>query len=167
MLDIGSAMTVADFGCGSGHYVIEAAKRVGKGGRVYAIDIQQEMLGFVRAQAAMEHLSNIETIWADLEMPDATRLKENSVDVVIISNILFQAENKKQIVQEAFRVLKPGARAVVIEWNTDGQPIAFGPPITSRISSQNAKDLFKEEKFNLDKEFDPGDNHYGLIFKKS
>ena len=107
MLDLTPSMIVADFGCGSGHYVIGAAKKVGKSGKVYAVDIQQEMLSFARSQAQMIGLNNVETIWTDLEMPDATRLKENTVDLVIISNILFQAENKNQVIKEALRILNP------------------------------------------------------------
>jgi len=165
-LDLAPQMAVADFGCGSGHYVIGAAKKVGKQGKVYAIDIQQEMLGFVRSQAQMAGLNNIETIWTDLEMPDATRLKENVVDLIIISNILFQAENKNQVLKEALRILKPGGRLVIIEWNIGEQESKLGPPVNSRISSQNAKTLFEGAGFSFVKEFDPGEHHYGLIFKK-
>ena len=166
MLDLAPQMSVADFGCGSGHYVIGAAKKVGKSGRVYAIDIQQEMLSFVRSKAQMAGLSNVETIWTDLEMPDATRLKENTVDLVIISNILFQAENKNQVMKEALRILKPGGRLVVIEWNIGEEKSKLGPPMDARISPQNAKMLSEEGGFSFVKEFDPGEHHYGLIFKK-
>ncbi len=166
-LDLGPAMTVADFGCGSGHYTIEAAKKVGKSGKVYAIDIQQEMLSFVRSQAKLMGLINIETVWADLETANATNLRENSVDLVIISNILFQAENKKQVIQEAFRILKSGGKTAIVEWDIENQTGAFGPQIEKRITSQNVKDLFAESGFIFEKEFNPGEHHYGLIFKKS
>ncbi len=166
MLDLTSPMAVADFGCGSGHYVIGAAKKVGKSGKVYAIDIQQEMLSFVRSQAQTAGLNNIETIWTDLETPDATRLKENTVDLVIISNILFQAENKNQVLQEAFRILKTGGRLVVIEWSVGEQGSKLGPLMDARISLQNAKTIIEGAGFSFVKEFDPGEHHYGLIFKK-
>jgi ubiquinone/menaquinone biosynthesis C-methylase UbiE len=165
-LDLEPAMTVADFGCGSGHYTIEAAKKVGKTGKVYAIDIQQEMLSFVRSQAKLMGLTNIETVWADLETVKATNLRENSVDLVIISNILFQAENKKQIIQEAFRILKSGGRTAIVEWDIENQIASFGPQMEKRITSQNVKDLFAESGFMFEKEFNPGEHHYGLIFKK-
>lgn len=166
ILDLYPPMVVADFGCGSGHYVIAAAKQVGKAGRVYAIDIQKEALETVRSQAKLEHLTNIETIWADLEMPEATRLREDSIDLVIISNILFQAENKNQICREALRILKSGSgRAVVIEWSkTDNGKI--GPPAESRVFPEDVKKIFEEAGFIFIKEFDPGESHYGLIFRK-
>jgi ubiquinone/menaquinone biosynthesis C-methylase UbiE len=166
MLDLAPPMVVADFGCGSGHYVIGAAKKVGKSGKVYAIDIQQEMLSFVRSQAQMVGLNNVETIWTDLEMPNATRLKENTVDLIIISNILFQAEDKNQVLKEALRILKTGGRMVVIEWNIEEQGSKLGPIMDARISPQDAKTIFEGAGFSFVKEFDPGEHHYGLIFKK-
>lgn len=166
ILNLEPAMAVADFGCGSGHYVIEAGKKVGKAGKVYAIDIQKEMLSYVRAKAKSEGLANIETIWTDLELAESTRLKNDSVDLIIISNILFQAENKKQIVVEASRILKIRGRTVVIEWDIENQPNSFGPPMDSRIPAQAAKDLFANAGFLFEKEFNPGNHHYGLIFKK-
>jgi ubiquinone/menaquinone biosynthesis C-methylase UbiE len=167
VLGVSPQMVVADFGCGSGHYTIEAAKKTGKYGKVYAIDIQQDMLGFVRSQAQLQNLSNIETIWTDLEKPKATGLKENSVDFVIISNILFQAENKIQIVQEAFRILKTGGKAGVVEWDIENTPGAFGPNMEARISKETTKKIFGEAGLTLEKEFNPGDHHYGLVFKKT
>lgn len=166
ILGIMPGMAVADFGSGSGHYVLEAGKKVGKIGRVYAIDIQKEMLSYVRSHAQQMGLSNIETIWTDLEKTEATRLKNDTVDVVIISNILFQADNKDQVVKEAYRILKSGGRAAAIEWDTEQANSSFGPPMNSRISQQAAKDLFSGEGFYFEKEFKPGDHHYGLILKK-
>lgn len=159
-------MAVADFGCGSGHYSIEAAKKVGKAGKVYAIDIQEEMLGFVRSQTKSLGLSNIETIWTDLETPNSTRLRDGSVDLVIISNVLFQAEDKNQIIQEAFRILKPGGKVAVIEWDTKSEDAKFGPPLDARINPEKARALFEGIGYVLEKEFNPGNHHYGFIFKK-
>lgn len=166
-LDLKPGMAVADFGCGSGHYSIEAAKKVGKSGKVYAIDIQQDMLGFVRSQAKIEGFSNIETIWTDLETPEATRLAPSTVDLVFISNILFQAEEKNKVLEEASRILKSGGRAVVTEWSIEDQPGKIGPPMDSRLSKDAAKKLVESMGFVFEKEFDPGDHHYGFIFKKT
>lgn len=165
-LGVEPPMVVADFGCGSGHYSIEAAKKVGKAGKVYAIDVQQDMLGFVKTRAKTEDLINIETIWTDLETPDSTRLASASVDLVFISNILFQAEDKNKILQEAFRILKSGGRVSIIEWDIENQPDKLGPPLDSRVSRDTAKNLLESAGFVFEKEFNPGDHHYGFVFKK-
>lgn len=159
-------MVVADFGCGSGHYTFAAAKIVGKEGIVYAIDVQKELLQLVKNAADINHVKNIEIIWADLEEQNGSRLAGGLVDVVIISNILFQADSKEEIVKEAFRVLKNNGIAAVVEWGEAEKEIKFGPAREKRISKEECERMFLQEGFKLDKEFVAGDGHYGLIFKK-
>lgn len=158
-------MVVADFGCGSGHYTLACAKVVTKTGTVYALDIQQDLLKSVKSSADLNNFRNVEIIWADLEAPEGSHLVKDSVDVVIVSNLLFQAENRGQIAKEAFRVLKNGGRAGVIEWDVSEKG-KFGPALSQRISKEKSQALFLQEGFRLEKEFQPGDNHYGLIFIK-
>lgn len=162
-LEIEPGMIVADFGAGSGFYTIAFAKRAGENGKVYSFDIQKNMLEVIRSKARLNRLLNIEVVWADLEKIGSTRLKEKSVDLVFVSNILFQTEDKKSLLEEAKRILKPGSRAVVIEWEKD--QLKFGPPLSRRISSEESQKLFLENGFRLDKEIYAGEYHYGLIFK--
>ena len=157
-------MVVVDFGCGSGHYTIAAAKRVGEKGRVYAIDIQRDLLQAVKSTAELNNLKNIEIIWADLDLAQGSRLADNSVDFVIISNILFQSENRQQIAKEAFRILKDKGRVAVVEWARENEKT--GPPMKNRITKEETQNIFLEQGFKLEKEFQPGENHYGIIFKK-
>src|SRR3989344_7745125 len=88
-LELTPGQTVADFGCGSGHYSILAAKRVGANGKVYAFDVIAQALEALRSRATLERLRNIETIRANIEQIGGSKLKENSVDAAIIANILF------------------------------------------------------------------------------
>jgi FkbM family methyltransferase len=164
MFDLEPGMVVADFGCGSGHYTIAAAKRVGEKGRVYALDIQKDLLQAMKSTVELNNLKNIEIIWADLDLSQGSRLADNSVDFVIISNILFQAENRQQITKEALRILKDGGGVAVIEWDREGGKT--GPLLEKRVAKEEARNIFLEQGFKLEKEFQPGDNHYGLIFKK-
>lgn len=163
--ELDPGMVVADFGCGSGHYSISAARLVGNSGTVYAIDVQKELLQSVKSQAKIRNLKNIEIILANLEIPGASRLADGSVDFVIISNILFQAENREAVVKEVCRVLKNHGEAAVIEWGKENEKI--GPPMEKRIKKEDAQALFFNEGFKLEKEFSAGEHHYGLIFKKS
>ena len=158
-------MVVADFGCGSGHYTIPAAKRVGERGRIYALDVQKDLLQAVKSTAELNNLKNIEIIWADLDLPQGSRLADNSIDFVIISNILFQAEKREQIAKEAFRILKNNGKVTVIEWEKTEEKT--GPASEQRVAKEEARNIFLEQGFKLEKEFQPGDNHYGLIFRKS
>lgn len=164
-LEIEPGMVAADFGAGAGFYTVELAKKVGEGGKVYAIDIQKHMLDIIRSKARLNRLLNIETIWADLENVNSVPLKENTVDLVLISNILFQVEDKENLLKEAIRLLKPGGKVVVVEWRKN--QLKFGPPPDRRISSQDVQKLFSENGLKLDKEVYAGEYHYGLVFKKA
>ena len=157
-------MQVADFGCGSGHWVIPLAKQIGSQGKIYAVDIQKEALEAVRSQAKLEHIDSIETIWADLELPGATKLKDGIIDLIIIANILFQAENKTNVLQEALRILKPSGRLMLVEWDMS-QTIA-GPSMANRIPRQEVETLLAKVGFIFEKEFSAGSQHYGLLFRK-
>ena len=91
-LEIRPGMVVADFGCGGGYFSIPAARLVGEGGKVFAVDVQKQAVDHVRSRANLDHLLNVETVWADLETPKGSRLHDAAADLVIIANILFQAE---------------------------------------------------------------------------
>ena len=69
-------MHVADLGAGSGHYTLAAAKKVGESGRVYAIEVQKDLLTRIKNLAQTEHINNVEVIWGDVENRGGTKLKD-------------------------------------------------------------------------------------------
>lgn len=157
-------MTVADFGSGSGHYILPIARRIGSSGIVYALDIQKNLLEKIKSEAEKNHISNVEIIWADIEGKDATKLANGSIDFIVASNILFQISDKNVIPKEAFRVLKKGGRIAVIDW--DKTVPGLGPSAGNLVVKTEAERLFLQEGFLEEKEFSAGDNHYGIIFRK-
>ena len=150
---------VADFGAGAGWYSLAAA-RVATRGRVYAIDVQRDLLEKIKKDALQEHLLNVDIIWADIERPGGSKLADKSVDAVIIANVFFQVPDKKSVAAEADRILKAGSRVLVIDW-LEGLP--GGVPPVSKVAIQ---DLFYGRGFSLEGEISAGEHHYGLIFKK-
>ena len=168
--DVRPGEKVVDFGCGAGFFSIPLGQRVGANGKVYAIDIRTEALEATRAKVKLFHLFNVEPMRADLEAPKGSGIKDNSVDKVLIANILFQAENKKMLAGEAFRILRPGGSAMIVEWSdasaafADGS--AAGPFLGHRVGREEAKNFFISAGLSFFKEFSAGSQHYGLIFKK-
>lgn len=162
--DLRPGMKAADFGAGSGHFCVEVAKRIGANGVVYAFDIQQEALDMLKNRAEMEHLSNIELRRTDLEAGNATKLDNGVADLVLITNMLFQVDKKDSIMKEAFRILKPDGRMIVIDWEPESG--GFGPPKNMRISKDNIVALCEVAGFIKEKSFSAGDYHYGFVFKK-
>lgn len=157
--------TVADFGAGSGFYSFAAAGAVGEEGRVYAIDVQKDLLERLKNQARnVKHLNNIEIIWADIDNLGGTRLREESVDSVIAANVFFQLEDKKNACLEIKRILKKGGRVLFIDWtNIQSDNISIDQ---KTFNKEKALVLFGENGFVLQKEIDAGVKHYGLIFIK-
>jgi len=156
---------VADFGSGSGHYTLAASELVGESGKVYAIDIQQALLKKVKDLSRTEHRTNIEVLWGDLEKQGGSKLRENSMDVVIVANILFQIEDKKVFCEEVLRVLKPKRRVLVVDWADSFG--GLGPQPGFIISENKAHILFENNGFSFDRSIEAGEHHYGLIFRKA
>ena len=100
---ISPGMNIADFGCGAGHIGILVAQRVGKDGHVLALDIMEDKLDSFKAQAKAVGLENIETKRANLEIVGNTGANDESQDMVILINILFQSNKKQDILKEAKR----------------------------------------------------------------
>lgn len=161
-LGLTDGMKVVDLGAGSGFYTLEAARRIGSTGRVYAVDVQKDLLERLRSTGSSEHLHNIEVVWGNAEKIGGTRLREGIADRVIVSNILFQVTKLDDFALEVKRILKPGGKILVIDWSG----ITALSPKTI-VSAVQAQTLFEKNGFTLEQTFTAGDHHYGLTFKKN
>lgn len=163
--DLGKGSYVADFGSGSGFYSFSAAKAVGETGKVYAVDVQKDLLEKLKNEAKnVRHLNNIDIVWADLEHLGGTRLRENSMDAIIVANLFFQLEKKDNACLEIKRILKTGGRVLFIDWASSFGGV--GPQMESVFSEEMAKTLFLKHGFKEDRVISAGAQHYGIIFRK-
>ncbi len=154
-------MKVADFGAGSGVYTLEIAELLSGSGTVFAVDVQKDLLRRIKNEANRRHLNNVEVIWGDLEKAEGSKIKEHTLDVVLISNLLFQLEDKKAPLVEAKRILKPSGHLVIIDWSESYGGMG---PIKEHVFSKDAAiALTHKQGFALSKEFAAGAHHYGLI----
>lgn len=163
-LGLREGVQVADFGAGSGAYALALARVVGKNGRIYAIDVQQDLLLRIKNLATNTGLSNIETIWADIEKKEATTLKSDFLDMVVIANTLFQIHDKKAVLVEAFRVLKVGGTLVLVDWRDSFN--GLGPPASDVVHEEDASVLARDAGFMYDRIIPAGAYHYGLLYTK-
>lgn len=157
-------MNVADFGSGAGYFTILIAQRVGKEGRVYALDIMETALDSVRAKAKSAELENVETIQTNLEVLGSSGLADQSQDVVLLANILFQSDKKSEIIRESKRVLKDGGSLIVVDWRKNAG--GFGPPDSLRTDETAMRSLAAGEGLVFERDFNAGQFHFGMIFKK-
>ena len=154
-------MIVADFGSGSGGWVMPLAKKI-EDGIVYAIDILEEPLSALGSRMTLEKIRNVRTIRSNVENKNGSTLSSSSADLVLLTNLLFQIENKKGVFTEAKRILKNGGKILVVDWKEDSPQ----GPQEGRVSEKEVKKIAEEFGFNLEKEFEAGIYHYGLIFGK-
>lgn len=164
-LKVKEGTKIADLGCGgAGHFIIPAAAMVGDETIVYAVDILKSVLKSVASKASIEGINNIKSIWSNLEIVGATNIKEASMDVALLINILFQSKNQENIIKEAKRLLKRNGKLLIIDWNDT--PASFGPPPNNRVKADEIQKTAENLGLKLIEEFDAGNYHYGLIFKQ-
>lgn len=163
-LGIEPGMAVADFGSGSGAYVFAMAERMGGHGHIYAIDVQRELLRRIKNEAHRRGIGNVEIIWSDLERPGGSHIADAHIDLVLVSNLLFQVEEKDIVLAEAWRILKTGGRLAIIDWSESFG--GMGPHKKDVIQKESAVSRATMCGFSLDSEFDAGAHHYGLLFVK-
>jgi len=152
-------IVAADFGSGSGGWAIPLAKILEEG-KVYAVDILEEPLSALRAKVKIEKLFNIEARKADVEK--GVTLLSNSCDLVLMTNLLFECENKKQVLEEGKRILKKGGKILVVDWIKDN-PLT---PEIEWVDFDKIKEAAKGLDLKVEKEFEAGLYHQGLILAK-
>ncbi|MBI4652703.1 methyltransferase domain-containing protein [Candidatus Kuenenbacteria bacterium] len=158
-------MIVGDLGCGgSGYFVVQAARMVGKDGIVYAVDILKPVLKSIESKARLEKVYNIKTIWSNLEIYKATKIKDEELNVILLTNIVHQAKDPSAVFREAIRMLKKDGKILVIEWEETSA--LFGPKAEHRISKKKIKEIAEQNNLKKEEEFKAGNYHYGIIFKK-
>jgi len=162
---IGDKMSIADLGCGSmGRYVFEASRLVGKNGVAYAVNILKPILEVVARRAKQENVTNIKTVWSDLEVFNATKIEAGSLDVTLMINTLYQSSKRVEILREAIRLTKKSGKILIVEWKNIALP--FVPPIEVRVKKEMLIEAGRRLGLQLEEDFLAGQYHYGLIFTK-
>ena len=163
-LGLSKGAFVGDFGSGSGAYALALARVVENDGRIYAVDIQKELLTRIKNLATNTGLTNVITIWGDIEKKEGSTLKSNFLDAVVVANTLFQLEQKHVVLSEAFRVLKPGGMLILVDWKDSFS--GLGPPVSDVFHEEDAAALARDTGFLYARTLQAGAYHYGLIYTK-
>ena len=158
-LTIGS--TVADVGAGSGYMTVKMAKLVGPTGKVYANDIQPEMLALLRQRLAKEKITNVETVLGTVDDP---KLGPASVDLILLVDVYHEFQAPQQMLRKMREALKPGGRLVLLEYRKEDPaiPIRF----EHKMSVNEAKTELEAEGFTLSRVEEMLPRQHILIFTR-
>jgi len=122
-----------DLGCGPGYFLLPAAGRVKI---AWGLDISREMLDAVRRRAAEESIENIRLAETG---EDTLPLESDCAAAVLVADVFHELNKPERILAEIRRVLKPGGRLMIIDWQRRETPA--GPPVDHRISAERVKEL--------------------------
>lgn len=108
--------TVADVGAGSGYFTVRLAARVGPKGRVYANDLQPEMLKMLGMRLARERVANVTLVQGAIDDP---KLPASSIDLVLMVDVYHEFSEPQKMLRGIRAALKPGGRLVLLEYRKE------------------------------------------------
>jgi len=152
---------VAEFGCGYGTFTIPAAKIIK--GKIFAFDIEPDMIHATDEEANKHGLNNVQTIQRDF-LTEGSGLPDESVDYAMLFNIL-HLENPKALIGEARRVLGKGGRLGIIHWNYDPST-PRGPSMEIRPKPEDCMKWAETTGFHSPQRYDLKPYHYGIVLIK-
>ena len=115
-LDLKPGQKVADIGAGSGYFTFPMAKKVAPTGKVYAVEIQQEMLDIIATRMKERKVSNIALVLGTIKDP---KLPPSSIDMMLMVDVYHEFDYPYEMIQSMTRSLKPGGRILFVEYRKE------------------------------------------------
>lgn len=167
-LGLTPGLVVADFGAGAtANWATKIAELVGTDGQVIMFDVRKDSLAAALGMARLKGITNCRGVWSNLEIyRGAQGVADNSLDAGVMVNVLSQSKHPKDILAEVHRMLKSGAKLLIIDWLVDTvHPLA--PGSDNRMAAEYITTLTNDLGLTLLKQFNPGKNYWGLIVVKT
>jgi tRNA A58 N-methylase Trm61 len=161
-LGIRPGMIVADVGAGTGYMSLRLAKRVGPSGRVYANDLQPEMLRRLRDNAAKAGLTNIETVQGEEADP---KLPPGRMDLVLLVDVYHEFSKPREMIDKIHEALKPDGRLVLLEYRKEDPNVPILPE--HKMSVAEVKAELEPQGFVLSKVIETLPRQHILILTKA
>jgi ubiquinone/menaquinone biosynthesis C-methylase UbiE len=160
-LEIRPGERVADIGSGGGYFVFALAKAVGPDGKVYAVDVDQEMNDLVARRAKTEGAGNVEVI---LAKPDDPRLPSTGIDLIFTSNTYHHIDNRVSYLTHLRKYIRPNGRIAIIDFDRRGWFAGLWKHYTPK---EFIKREMEQAGYSLLREFDFLDRQSFLIFARN
>ena len=152
----------ADVGAGSGYMTVKMAKRVGPTGKVYANDIQPQMLTILRQRLDKEKVANVELVLGTMDDP---KLPANTLDLILMVDVYHEFAQPQPMLRKMRDSLKTGARLVLLEYRKEDPSIPIRPD--HKMSVAEAKMEVEAEGFTLAKVDERLPRQHILVFTKN
>jgi len=160
-IGIKPGMTVADVGAGSGYFSVRLARLVGPAGKVYAVDIQPEMLRLLRRRLDKAQILNIETV---LGAENDPKLPPKSLDLILMVDVYHEFAQPQRMLAKLGEALKDSGRLVLLEYRKEDPWVPIRPE--HKMSVAEAKLELEHEGYVLEAVKPDLPRQHILIFKK-
>lgn len=161
-LGVLKGMNVADIGAGTGYFSIRLAARVGATGRVYANDVQPEMLARIRERTAKLNISNIETVLGSEADP---KLPTGKMDIVLLVDVYHEFSQPQRMLNAIRTSLKPDGRLVLLEYRKEDPTIPIRPD--HKMSIPEVRTELEAQGFRMEKVLDTLPRQHLFFFVKT
>jgi precorrin-6B methylase 2 len=160
-LNIRPGQVIADIGAGSGYYTVRLAEAVGAHGRVYATDIQPEMLALIKTKIDTKSPGNVELI---LGTETDTRLPAAAIDMALMVDVYHELAQPQIFLRSLKTALRPDGRLVLIEFRKEDASVPIRPE--HKMSVSEARMELEAEGFRFDRVIDVLPWQHILIFRR-
>ena len=162
LIGIQKGMVIGDVGAGTGFISMKIAERVGPTGKVYANDIQPEMLDRLRQNAKRANITNIETVLGSETDP---KLPAGKIDLIIMVDVYHEFARPQDMLDNMRAALKPDGRLVFLEYKKEDPSIPIRPE--HKMSTSEVKTEVEAEGYKLDKVIDTLPRQHIIFFRKA
>jgi len=162
LIGIAKGTTVADVGAGNGYITWRMAQRVGPAGKVYAVDIQPEMLRMLRTNMRERKLDNFEAVLGAFDDP---KLPPNAIDLITLVDVYHEFSEPQKMLRGMRAALKPDGRLVLLEYRGEDPTVPIRPEHKMTVAQVKAE--LEPEGFRLDRLVDDLPRQHILIFRKT
>lgn len=161
-LEVRPGDVVCDFGCGNGYHTLKLAALVGATGRVFAADIQQEMLHLLDERARQAAIANVEPVLSQAHDP---RLPAETFDLILLVDVYHELAHPEQVLAGLRQALKPTGRLVLVEFRGE-DPLVPIKPLHKMTKAQVLRELMPNG-FRLVRQYDKLPWQHVLFFERA
>ena len=159
-IGIRRGMAVADVGAGSGFMSFKMAKLVGPSGKVYANDIQPEMLEILRTRAQQDKVTNVQTVLGTVSDP---KLPADAIDLILLVDVYHEFSQPQAMLDRMREALKPNGRLVLFEYRKEDPTVPIRPEHKMSVSEVKAE--VEPEGFQFDQVIEVLPRQHIIIFR--